>query len=1347
MRIQEAMEVHDTLNPKIFDSDNHLNDEVREALNNIINQFTEELKENEIPIRPLDAFIVGSNASFNYTENSDLDVHIIANFDEASCDTKTLNILYNFFKSYFNDKYDISIHDIPVELYIEDQDSGAVSNGIYSLNDNDWVKFPEKIEIPEIDYSDDYTYYEKKFDQCMAEENSEMAANLIDELYLLRKKSIAGEGEYGKGNLVFKDFRNEGKLDQLKALANDGVSKELSLENLREMLMESKEDEQKLIDFAGEELAQKFFKLKPRMESPQNDLYFWIKKGDPDYLRTWLLALESTPSKSQLEREAKQGAKLLYNKDGWKIYRIDTYKAATYYGKNTKWCISGNYPGSEGEGRTYFDKYLDEGVYNYYFIISPDNHKWCYLETEDGFEESVLWNEVDDGFTDIRDDEIPNFPKDAIDVLPGFRDRFLDTGLENRLRSEVIRTHVLHYTTETRKVVRSFGQRKPQWLEEEVDKLIIHNDIKGLDFGELSYLEYLKEIYFEEGCEYIGTNAFTGNYQLVKVHLPDSLKYMYSYAFKDCTALERIYLPDGIRFIGEGAFLGCSEDLIIYCGFTEEYADNKFNYRWLDRTKKDARGHAKDHDVLYNVKRSDLLDESLELTEDIEGMKKYYIKIPEDKFQSLVELDPTYKPGSNNAGTYGKWILNLANKNNGDIPNIGHVTDVLKRFDTNKKQLKNKDIMSFKSIDEIDKYLNDENNYNELSARQRLRQTQKSVSKTNVNKDAEKVFEDDRWEVWVPHTYEASCKLGRGTQWCTATTETRDYFDGYTRDGKLYININKATGEKYQFHFESESFMDADDEEINLEEFFMENMDLAKFYKDKSKQAKSAYILVNKRNSIKDGVLVYTQEDYESGIQFKSLSLDITKVIVKANKVAEEAFYFCQNIVEVILEEGVNELEPESFSYCNYISFFRIPSTLETIRERAFVATTIGNTYVPSLDVWNRIDFRGNSAIPSGGYGGSKLFVNDKELTKVIVTKDMNTDFRFEGVDSIKEVIVEEGVTTLGRSAFFECKNLESVQLPDTLVTINNFAFSKCDNLTNIDIPNSVVFDIDDSGIFYNSGIERLNIPGSVKYIPHRFAYGCNSLKTVNIGDGVEIIGNMAFSYCGKLESVYIPKSVVRITPDAFKLISRDCVIYCEVELDDAPIHGYASILQRYYDNNYKVIFGAKRPQTESLVEEVKSRDWIKKQFSETFLKVMHNLPSAKEMLKMKLDNIEEYEWEQIEEFVNSLNFPLVIYRGLKIDSLDKLKVNKLGINWTIDDELFFAKNSAFKGINYVLEAEVDEDQINWPETIHNYVYYSLRPQYGMYPESEITLKPNYKLRSLSILKKEDEMLIPIQED
>lgn len=228
----------------------------------------------------------------------------------------------------------------------------------------------------------------------------------------------------------------------------------------------------------------------------------------------------------------------------------------------------------------------------------------------------------------------------------------------------------------------------------------------------------------------------------------------------------------------------------------------------------------------------DVLTESKTLTEDIEGMKKFYPNIPEENFQSYVELDPTYQKGSKSAGKYAKWILSLANK--GKLDNIGHITDLISRFESVKSQLKNKDIMSYTTMADLETALNDENSYIELSHRQDVRNNQKARKNANLSQEAELVFESDYWEVWVPKSYAASCKLGQNTSWCTASTETSHYYDQYSKQGPLYINIHKVIPDsKYQFHFESEQFMNIDDHEIDIFNFlFEENKELIPFYND-----------------------------------------------------------------------------------------------------------------------------------------------------------------------------------------------------------------------------------------------------------------------------------------------------------------------------------------------------------------------------------------------------------------------------------------------------------------------------------------------------------------------------------
>ena len=235
------------------------------------------------------------------------------------------------------------------------------------------------------------------------------------------------------------------------------------------------------------------------------------------------------------------------------------------------------------------------------------------------------------------------------------------------------------------------------------------------------------------------------------------------------------------------------------------------------------------------------------LTEAIEDMKKYYPNIPDEDFMTYIELDPTYRKGSDRAGTYAKWILTLANS--GKIDDMSHMKDLLTRFEDSKNDLINKDISRYKSMVEVEDMLNDENSYKEKTHRQEVRQRQKERSHVDIDKDAEKVYEDSKWTIYIPKTYSASCKLGQGTTWCTASTESDYYYNMYKEEygGDYYIIISKSNpNEKYQFHFESGQFMDAKDEEIDTDKFFRENPQVQKFFVDLRKDAVKKLIVDGK---------------------------------------------------------------------------------------------------------------------------------------------------------------------------------------------------------------------------------------------------------------------------------------------------------------------------------------------------------------------------------------------------------------------------------------------------------------------------------------------------------------------
>ena len=96
-----------------------------------------------------------------------------------------------------------------------------------------------------------------------------------------------------------------------------------------------------------------------------------------------------------------------------------------------------------------------------------------------------------------------------------------------------------------------------------------------------------------------------------------------------------------------------------------------------------------------------------------------------------------------------------------------------------------------------------------------------------LNEHATKVWENENWIVFTPDTYEASCILGEGTSWCTATKDYPNQYKSHTAKGKLWIAINKQNPQlKFQYHFETGQFMNASDRQVNMNQMREEYPDL-----------------------------------------------------------------------------------------------------------------------------------------------------------------------------------------------------------------------------------------------------------------------------------------------------------------------------------------------------------------------------------------------------------------------------------------------------------------------------------------------------------------------------------------
>lgn len=182
---------------------------------------------------------------------------------------------------------------------------------------------------------------------------------------------------------------------------------------------------------------------------------------------------------------------------------------------------------------------------------------------------------------------------------------------------------------------------------------------------------------------------------------------------------------------------------------------------------------------------------------------------------------------------------------------------------------------------------------------------------------------------------------------------------------------------------------------------------------------------------------------------------------------------------------------------------------------------------------------------------------------------DYNMNLRspwYQNRTQIQKVVIEEGVTNVGKRAFAEC-DVTSVTIPDSVTSIGPYSFSNCTDLEEIAFPSGVTF-IDDGAFFNCKSLTRVVIPGNVKMIGDTNLpawstlatgafKGCSALKSVVILDGVTKIGNFSFQLCAALESVSIPASVTHLGGNAFlKCDSLTEILYAGSEAQWEAITG-----------------------------------------------------------------------------------------------------------------------------------------------------------------------------------------------
>ena len=212
---------HHELNPILWDN-NSLRKEVRLKLLKIARHFALYLN---VPILHLkDVTLSGSSAGYNYSDYSDIDLHLVVNKLESE-------ELFTAKKNLYNSQHDLHIQGIPVELYVQPANQPHHSAGIYSVLDDHWINEPVH-EEPTIDPKDikaKARNYAGKINSAMRSGDLAQCREVMDDLKRLRKAGLGTGGEQSVENLAFKLLRARGQIDKLRKYIDKLTSDKLSL--------------------------------------------------------------------------------------------------------------------------------------------------------------------------------------------------------------------------------------------------------------------------------------------------------------------------------------------------------------------------------------------------------------------------------------------------------------------------------------------------------------------------------------------------------------------------------------------------------------------------------------------------------------------------------------------------------------------------------------------------------------------------------------------------------------------------------------------------------------------------------------------------------------------------------------------------------------------------------------------------------------------------------------------------------------------------------------------------------------------------------------------------------------
>ena len=324
--------------------------------------------------------------------------------------------------------------------------------------------------------------------------------------------------------------------------------------------------------------------------------------------------------------------------------------------------------------------------------------------------------------------------------------------------------------------------------------------------------------------------------------------------------------------------------------------------------------------------------------------------------------------------------------------------------------------------------------------------------------------------------------------------------------------------------------------------------------------------------------------------------------------IGKYAFLYCSSLAEINIPEGITSIGESAFSKCSSLAEINIPEGVTSIGESAFYeCSSLAKINIPaevtSIDWFafykcsslSKIELPSSvTSIDSGAFDGCSSLreINVQEGNKnyssvngILFNKGKTEIIKYPQGKKETNYNIPEGVTSIGKYAFFECSSLSQINIPEGVTTIGGRAFRLCRSLSKIELPSSVTRI---AGYAFNgcSSLTKIKLPSSVTSIEDSVFGGCSSLAEINvqeenknyssvngilfnkekteitiypagkketsynIPERVISIGRGAFEDCSSLAEINIPEGVTSIGPSAF----AGCSSLSKIELPSSAI-------------------------------------------------------------------------------------------------------------------------------------------------------------------------------------------------